>query len=270
MRISLLFLTPIAALTLWAADPNTQPVVVSAASPQVGLTADSLATVYGPNLTTQTESAGNPPWPTRLGDMPGVTLIDSAGNSWPLSLIYVSPSQMNVYIPAGPATGPAKVEFPFTGLGPGVTAALRIVPVTLQTVAPGIFTADGTGSGVLAASAIRVSPVNQLQSPVPVFTCSAPGSCTPVPIDVGIDTPVYLSIYGTGIRGWTGVGTPLNSTVTIGNQSFPASYAGAQPTVPGLDQVNVPLSLSLRGAGLVNVSVTAAGVTSNVGQIFIN
>ena len=37
-----------------------------------------------------------------------------------------------------------------------------------------------------------------------------------------------------------------------------------------LDQVNVPLPLSLRGAGLVNASVTAAGVTSNIGQIYIN
>ncbi len=269
MRISLLFLTPLAALTLWAADPP-QPVVVSAASSHVGIAPDSLAIIYGPNLTIQTVSAGNPPWPSRLGDMPGVTLIDSAGKSWPLQLVFVSPGQMNVYIPAGPAPGPANVEFPFTGLPPGVTAALRIVPVTLQTVAPGIFTADGTGSGVLAATAIRESPVGPGQFPVPVVSCTTAGSCSPVPIDLGIDTAVYLSIYGTGIRGWANIGTPLNTTVTIGNQSIPASYAGPQPTFPGLDQVNVPLTLALRGAGLVNVSVNAAGITSNVGQIYIN
>ena len=270
MRVSLLFLTPLAALSLWAADP-TQPVVVSAASPTVGLAPDSLATVYGPNLATQTVSAGNPPWPTSLGDMPGVTVADSAGKRWPVPLIFISPSQMNLYLPAGSATGPGTIEFPFTGLPPGVgAAALRIVPITLQTVAPAIFTANGTGNGVLAASAIRTSVVGGVQSPVPVFTCAAPGSCTPVPIDLGIDTPVYLSIYGTGLRGFTTVGTPLHPSVTIGGQSFPVSYAGPQPTVPGLDQVNVALPLSLRGAGLVDVSVAVAGVISNAGQIFIN
>jgi uncharacterized protein (TIGR03437 family) len=57
--------------------------------------------------------------------------------------------------------------------------------------------------------------------------------------------------------------------VQIGNLSLPASYAGPQPTIPGLDQINVPVPLNLRGAGLINVSVTADGVTSNVGQIDI-
>jgi uncharacterized protein (TIGR03437 family) len=268
MRASLLFLTLVGTLNLGAADTN-QPVVVSAASPQVGIAPDSLATIYGPNLTTQTVSAGNPPWPASLGDMPGVTLVDSAGKTWPVPLLFVSPGQMNVYIPAGAATGPANIEFPFTGLGPGVAAALRIVPTTLTSVAPAIFTADGTGSGVLAANAIQISPVGQFSSLV--FTCTAPGSsCTPVPLGLGIDTPIYLSIYGTGIRGWTSLATPLNATVQIGNLSLPASYAGPQPDIPGLDQVNVPLPLTLRGAGLVNVSVTVAGATSNAGQVYIN
>ena len=80
MRVSLLFLTPFAVLGLWAAD-TTQPVVVSGppAACKAGITPDSLATIYGPNLATQTVPAGNPPWPTALGDMPGVTLVDSAG-----------------------------------------------------------------------------------------------------------------------------------------------------------------------------------------------
>ena len=85
-------------------------------------------------------------------------------------------------------------------------------------------------------------------------------SCSLVPIDVGIDTPVYLSFYGTGIRGRSALS---NVTVTIGTVTVPAQYAGPQPQFPGLDQLNVPLSLSLRGAGVVNVTVTVDGVTSN-------
>jgi uncharacterized protein (TIGR03437 family) len=284
MRIFCCFLAQVVAFNLWAADPP-QPVIVSAASPQVGVAPDSLATIYGPNLATQTATAGNPPWPTSLGDMSGVTLIDSAGRSWPIPLIFVSPNQMNVYIPAGAATGPANIKFPFTtGIPPGAAAALRVIPATLTTVAPAIFTADGNGGGVLAADTVTVSPVGQFWAPV--FTCTTSGSCTPVPFGLGVDTPIYLVLYGTGIRGWTTAGTPdfycsgtqggtcggppINPTVQIGSQSFPASYAGTQQTIPGLDQVNVLVPLTLRGAGLVNVSVTAAGVTSNLGQIYIN
>lgn len=262
MRIVLFLLTQLAALTMWAAD-NTQPVVVSAASAQAGIAPDSLASIYGSQLAPQTASAGNPPWPTSLGGMPGVFLIDSAGHNWTVPLIFVSPSQMNVWIPAGVATGPATIEFPFTNVEPGMTAALRIVPVNIQKAAPGLFTANGAGTGVVAASAVRILLGNSMQVPIDVFTCGAAGSCSAIPIDTGLDTPVYLSLYGTGIRGGS------NVTVTIGGQTFSPSYAGPQPSIPGLDQVNVPLSLNLRGAGLVNVTVVADGIPSNAGQISI-
>jgi len=38
---------------------------------------------------------------------------------------------------------------------------------------------------------------------------------------------------------------------------------------PGLDQISFPLSLNLRGSGLVNVTVTATGVVSNAVQLDI-
>ena len=48
-----------------------------------------------------------------------------------------------------------------------------------------------------------------------------------------------------------------------------ATYAGPQLQIPGLDQVNVPLPLSLHGSGLVNVVVLVGGVPSNAVQIQI-
>jgi uncharacterized protein (TIGR03437 family) len=262
MRKILLVLMTLPALALWGADTNT-PIVVSAASPLVGVAPDSLASIYGSELARETASAGNPPWPTSLGGMPGVSLIDSAGRNWTLPLVFASPSQMNVWIPAGVAAGQGKVEFPYTNVPPGVTAALRIVPVNIRKTAPGVFTMNGEGTGVAAATAIAIAIPTPMQFPVPVFTCDASNACTAVPIDPGIDRPVILSFYGTGIRGASKV------TVTIGSQTFTPTYAGPQPTVPGLDQVNVPLSLNLRGAGLVNVAITADGVSSNAGQIDI-
>jgi uncharacterized protein (TIGR03437 family) len=57
--------------------------------------------------------------------------------------------------------------------------------------------------------------------------------------------------------------------VKIGNTIVDTTYVGPQGQIPGLDQVNVPLPLSLRGSGLVNVTVTVNGVTSNAVQIAI-
>jgi uncharacterized protein (TIGR03437 family) len=57
--------------------------------------------------------------------------------------------------------------------------------------------------------------------------------------------------------------------VKIGSQSVGAIYAGPQGQFPGLDQVNVGLPLALRGAGVVDVTVTADGVTSNAVKISV-
>jgi uncharacterized protein (TIGR03437 family) len=211
--------------------------------------------------------APGPPWPTSLGDMTSVTVTDSANVQKPAQILFISANQMNIYIPAGLAAGPGTVTFPTTGLGPGVgTAVLRVAPVNIQKVAPALFSASGTGTGVAAATGVRVAIPTQVQSPVLVYQCNSVDGCQPVSIATGVDTPVYLSFYGTGIRGASSLS---NVSVTIGTTPVQPSYAGPQMQTPGLDQVNVPLPLSLRGAGLVNVTVTVDGVTSNTVQIDI-
>jgi uncharacterized protein (TIGR03437 family) len=263
-KLAILYLTFLA-VTTWAADAETA-VVVSAASSTVGVAPDSLATVFGSNISTVTEAATGLPWPTRLGDVSVVYVTDSTPKMQMASIFYVSSTQMNIWIPPGVAPGPATVQFPVTGLGPGIgTAALRTVPVTINKVAPGLFSANGTGSGVAAATAVRIVIPTSIQSPVPVYSCE-PVGCSAIPIDVGIDAPVYLSLYGTGIRGASSLD---NVMVTIGDVQIRPTYAGPETQTPGLDQVNVPLLLSLRGKGLVNVTVTVDGVKSNAVQIAI-
>jgi uncharacterized protein (TIGR03437 family) len=120
---------------------------------------------------------------------------------------------------------------------------------------------SGTGSGVAAALAVAVQAGNpQLQSPVPVFQCGNTG-CVSVPIALGVDQPLYVSFYGTGIRNRSSL---ANVTVTINGVSVPVLYAGPAPNYVGLDQVNVGLLLALRGSGEANVVLTADGQTSNV------
>ncbi len=56
---------------------------------------------------------------------------------------------------------------------------------------------------------------------------------------------------------------------TIGGTWVQALYVAAQTQIPGLDQINVPLPLTLRGSGMVDVTVTVDGVKSNAVQIIV-
>ena len=216
--------------------------------PQIGITTDALASVFGPNISTMNQIAPGPPWPTSLGDISVVWVEDSANNQKMAQILFLSPNQMNIYIPPGMAVGPGTVWFPTTGLGPGVgTAALRVVPVNFQKVARALFSASGTGSGVAAATGVRVAIPSQMQSPVPVFLCDAVTSCQAIAIDPGVDAPVYLSFYGTGIRGANSLS---GVSVKIGDTVVQPTYAGPQVQIPGLDQVNVLLPVSLQGSDI--------------------
>ncbi len=85
------------------------------------------------------------------------------------------------------------------------------------------------------------------------------------PIDLGFDAPVYVSLYGTGVRG----AAPGDVSVNIGGKPVPVLYVGPQPVYDGLDQANIPLPISLRGSGEVDLVLSVAGQTSNAGRINI-
>ena len=218
-------------------------VVQSAAAPVAVVAPDSLGSIFGANLSSTTQRAASQSLPLSLGGF-RLTVQDSAGTSASAPLLYVSPRQINFLMPSGLVTGVA--TFTITGEGRAPLTAIGAV----GQVAPTLFSMSGNGSGLAAATAIRVNPGNpKLQVPVPLFICSS-SSCKALPIDVGIDTPVYLTLYGTGIRNRSSLGNVL---VTINGISVPALYAGPQPDFAGLDQINVPLTLDLRGSGMANV-----------------
>jgi len=62
----------------------------------------------------------------------------------------------------------------------------------------------------------------------------------------------------------TGFDTAKKVTVTINGQSVPVLYGGPQSPSADIDQINAgPLPASLKGAGTVNVQVTADGQAAN-------
>ncbi|HJT87872.1 MAG TPA: hypothetical protein VJ732_08445 [Bryobacteraceae bacterium] len=220
----------------------------SAASGEATLAAEEIASIFGLNLAVSAASAAAD---TTSLEGVSVTVKDSAAASRPAALYYVSPGQVNFVVPAGTAPGTASFTVHSAG------AADVTVSAPIATVAPGLFAADGSGTGVAAATAIRV--VAGRQSPVAVFSCAGT-SCSAAPIELGVDTPVFLTLYGTGIRHRS---SAANVTCTIGGLPAPVTYAGPQLQYPGLDQVNAALPLSLRGLGPVTVTVTVDGQASN-------
>jgi uncharacterized protein (TIGR03437 family) len=226
--------------------------VQSAAAPSSAVAPNSLASMFGANLAAGTAQATTQPLPTQLGGVT-LTVTDAAGAQRDAPLIYVSPGQINFVVPDGVAAGSATFTVTNGSAGQAATAAV-------QPVMPTLFAMNGAGSGVAAATAITFQVADpQMQTPVPVFQCTASG-CVSVPITLGVDTPVYVSLYGTGIRNRSSL---ANVTVTINGISVPVQYAGPTPGFTGLDQVNVGLLLSLRGSGESKVVLTVDGQTSN-------
>jgi uncharacterized protein (TIGR03437 family) len=230
--------------------------VVSAASQRAPVAGASIASYYGSKLAIADTTANSTPLPTALGGIT-VQVQDSAGATRPAPLFFVSQKQVNFEIPDGTATGPATFVVVDSG-----GAKLGSSSAIVQNVAPSLFTADASGKGVAAALSVQVG-VNAQQSVKPIFQC-ANGACSSVPINLGVDTPTYLSLYGTGIRNRSSL---ANVSVTIAGASVPVGYAGAQGGFVGLDQVNVLLPLSLRGTGETDLILTVDGQTANTVRV---
>ncbi len=247
---------------LRALDTGNAFVGVSAASGDTTLAPDSLGSLYGPSLAAQTAIA-LAPYPTSLGGI-SVQVADSAGNAQAAQLLYVSPEQINFVMPSGMADGPTTITLSDGG-------AMLTGSTQTQAIAPALFTANMNGQGVVAATAYRsIAPNPAPRGPVTVYQCGVtPNSCVSVPIDPGLDTPVTITLYATGIKGRS---TDAGVTLTIGQATVPiksiASSDGSGP-MAGIDLVTFVLPLSLRGSGEVPIFLTVDGVNSNMARINI-
>jgi len=209
---------------------------------------DSIVAAFGSGLASTT--AQPPALTTNLGGVT-VTVVDSAGSSRLADLFYVSPAQVNYAMPAGTAAGTAQITI---ANGPSsVTVSQNIVPVV-----PGLFAVNG-----IAAAQVETFQGSTMTASSLAFQVSASGAITPQPINVTAGQ-VYLLMYGTGIRHASSV------TLNVGSQTgLPVAYYGTQGYFVGEDQINVLLPASLAGAGLVNLTLSADGQTSNPVQIQI-
>jgi uncharacterized protein (TIGR03437 family) len=210
------------------------PVAVSAASLTAPVAPGSLASLVGAGLATSTASADPHSPPLTLGGI-RLSVLDSAGRTQMAPLLFVSPEQINFFIPAD--TAPGQVHLQVLD-APSLLGA----SVSVRAVAPGLFAfADGKA----AAYAVRIEPDGR-QTVLPAG---------PITLD---ERPVYLIAYATGVRGQTQV------QAQIGGVQVPVTYAGpAGDAVPGLDQVNIRLDAGLKGTANGRLQLSVDGFISN-------
>ncbi len=231
---------------------------VSGASylPAGALTSDGIASAFGVGLSTATASAATLPLPTTLGGV-SVKVKDRNGVEYLAPLFYVSPTQVNYLMPSGLAVGGAIVTIIHDNM------VVSTGPVTIETIAPGLFTANADGVGPAAANLLRIKP-NGDRSYEQIYNYDAVQKrYLAREITIGGDE-LFLELYGTGIRQNISLGT---IQAKIGGIAAPVSYAGAQCCFVGVDQVNIKIPAAVAGKGLVNIELIVEGKPANIVQL---
>lgn len=224
------------------------------------LAPESIAAGFGENFAATTQTAtGEPLLPTTLAGA-SVTVTDAAGTSRLAPLFFVSPNQINFQIPQGAELGEAAIAF--TNTNGAISGGI----VSLVNVAPGLFTANSSGSGIASALVLRVKSGGS-HAFEPIVQLNAQNQFVAIPIDFGAATDqVFLVAFGVGFRFRSSLSAV---TASIGGTPAQVTFAGAQPNFVGLDQANIQLPRSLAGRGEVDVVFTVDGQTANTVKITI-
>ena len=188
--------------------------------------------------------------PTSLGGTT-VTVTDSAGSRRSAKLQFVAPNRLNFLIPKRTALGPATV------LVTNAQGEAASAEVPIESVAPGLFSANSSGRGPAAATFLRVAADDVRTEGLTFATDTAERPNIPIALNAGVDQ-VFLSFFGTGFRFQSSV------SASIDGVELPVLGAVAQGQFDGLDQAVVgPLPAALAGRGDVEVRFIFDGFSAN-------
>ncbi len=218
--------------------------IVNAANFAQKVAPGMLATIFGSNFASTSDSAHDTPLPTTLA---GVSVTVN-GRQAPVQ--FAGLSQINIQIPYETQTGDATIVVSVNG----VQSAPATVPVTA--VGPGIFVFNGTRAVMQNAD----STVNEANNPAKVGSAAI--------------------LYGTGLgaldnpiaSGAAATATPLSRskqtvTLKVGNTPAQVLFAGMTPGFVGLMQIN--FIIPDMPSGTYPVVVSEGGEDSNAPQITI-
>lgn len=249
---------------------STAVTTVSAASFETVIAPESIVAGFGSQLATRTEYAvdTNPNTPEiELPTELAGTTVEVNGRR--AKLFYVSSGQVNYLMPDATEPGTANVVIR-SGDGTVSNGSVQVIPV-----APALFTANSNGAGVAAAILARVKPDGtQGYETLLEYNQSVKRFVTK-PISMGPEGErIFLVLFLSGIRKANDPNNDgnLNENIHIlmGGDEVTPIFAGRQPNFVGVDQINVEISRSLIGQGVVSVAVIASGFdSSNLADIEI-
>jgi len=233
---------------------NAAPVVVTSAASfaSVWLAPDSFGSLFGAGLAERQEAASSLPLPVELAGVK-VIVADSRGAEREAPLAYAGPSQINFLAPSASAAGGAVVRIVRGG------QIQKTATLSINRVAPGLFSADASGTGLAAAVVTIVKPDGNRTTQLVARYDSALGRFVAVPVDLSTGDAV-VSLYGTGWRGAEGTSSV---EAAIGGVTAAVLFTGAQSEFPGLDQINLRIPPELAGRGSVEILVKVNGRPAN-------
>lgn len=219
----------------------------------------SIVAAFGLNLAATSSSATDVPLPERLAGT-AVRIIDRLNREFTAPLFHVSPGQVNLLLPEGLAAGHATILID-NGIDNGPGGQVAAGSLRIETVAPGIFTANSDGQGTPAALLLRVRPDGEAgYEPVSLYD-PLTGQQSPRRITFGPPSEqLFLVLFGTGLRG---LSSAENVTAQLEDQQLPIKFLGPAPGLIGVDQVNVPLPPNLAGRGASPLGLLVDGKASN-------
>ena len=210
------------AAMLHAQTPEfTKDRVVNAAtlSSVTGISAGSIVTIFGKNLSLETATATTLPLPNQLGN---TTVLM---NGFAAPLFYVSPTQINAQVPRAIFVDIGIVRITVNN---GKETS-RVVEAESNVYSPGIFTVDGSGCGapvVVDALTWKLPSENQSFAPWDIVTMLSTGA-SPYPLlPDGVPAPP-LSFSGGGPA------APL-----VDGIEARVLFTGKAPGMVGVDQIN--------------------------------
>lgn len=221
---------------------------VSASNYLAESTSDAIVAAFGSGLARTTVSATAQPLPIELNG------VNVSVDGHPAGLFFVSPTQINYLVPAGLQPGKAQVTVELND------EIVALGSITINEVAPSLFTADASGKGVPAGVVLRVK-ANGQQSYEPLAQFQN-GKAQPATIVRRPGEAVYLLLFGAGLHaasnsdGNGSNGVAENVSATINGVTVPVLFAGKAPGFAGLDQLNLQLTSGVPAGTNLNLVIT--------------